>query len=69
MVRNKSFKRVQFHFNGAGGCGVTTSYNAPANIQPTEKQLSFIGKSEIEYVLFYDTDTPQGNYGDKVGNK
>lgn len=67
--KNLIFKHVQFHFSGTGSSGVTTSYDCEIYKQPTEKQKNFIGSNEINYVLFYNTDTPQGNYGDKIGNK
>lgn len=43
--------KVQFQFTGSGS-GVTTSYNCNIHIQPNERQIEFIGESEIEFIKF-----------------
>lgn len=48
---NKIFDKVQFHSMG----GVTTTYNATIDTEPTQDQLNFLGK-EIVYIKFFDGD-------------
>lgn len=48
---NKKFPYLQFHSLG----GVTTTYNATIDTEPTESQLNFLGKP-IEYIKFFSEE-------------
>lgn len=48
---NKKFAFLQFYSLG----GVTTTYNADIDTEPTERQLNFLGKP-IEYIKFFSEE-------------
>lgn len=50
---NTNFDKVQFHFSG-DGAGKVTQYNTNIDVEPTESQKDFIGKSKIDFVKFYN---------------
>ncbi len=52
-ITKQLFKKVQYHFSGAGA-GVTTSYNCTIDTPPTDEQLKFIGESKIDYIKFFN---------------